>query len=441
MTHALRCCNEVDVAIAGGGPAGSTVAGLLAQRGRRVVLFEAERFPRYHIGESLIPGAVPVLKALGVWERVDRHGFVQKRGNTYVWGQQSAPWSIAFAEADITAYAYQVVRSEFDAILLRHARASGADVRENHTVQKVLWSGTGRAEGFVVTEPSGRARSIRAAWVVDATGQRCLIGRHLDLRRRDPLLNNVAVWSYFRRAERLPEPTSGYTLSASIPEGWIWYIPLHDGTTSVGIVIGAESLRGVTRLRLGDAFSKCIATSEMVSSLLRHASRAAPFRTVRDWSYRCERFAGPGWLLVGDAAGFVDPILSTGCGLALQAGHAAARALDAAVGGADEREAMTEYERFYQAYIGQFFDFVHYFYDANRHLDSYFWQARRLTRPARNSTARSAFIYLIAGLSRASIDATALGRSFEMGVFENLGTPLGTGLLEASRRALSGPPP
>jgi halogenation protein CepH len=423
---------EFDVVVCGGGPAGAAVAALLASRRHRVLLLEAKRFPRYHVGESLIPGGIHVLRELGVLDKVDRHGFIEKRGNTYVWGRSRVPWSIAFAEADIDAYAYQVVRSEFDLILLQHAEECGATVRQEHIVLKPVFDGN-RCSGVSYSTPGGEQLAVRAAWTVDATGQSCILGRHLELRVMDQILNNVAFWSYYRDADLLPAPQSGYTLSASVSDAWIWYIPLHDGRTSVGVVTGLDVLSKESTVSPQRVFETRIAESSLVSQLLRKAKRCDRVYTARDWSYRCKQVVGSGWLLVGDAAGFVDPILSTGCGLALQAAHAAAQVLHICLTGGDASGATRTFEGFYQDYIGQFFDFVHYFYDANRHLDSYYWQARRILDPARNITARNAFIRLISGLNKAATEPGEIRRSFEMGVFDNLGSSFGERLLQRSQ--------
>jgi len=421
---------KFDVVVCGGGPAGSTVSALLARQGHQVLLLEAKRFPRYHIGESLIPGGIHVLRESGVLPKIDQHGFVVKRGNTYVWGRSRDPWNIAFAEAEIDVYAYQVDRSVFDHILLRHAQECGVLVREGCAVLELLFE-KGICCGVLYSNARGEKRTARASWTVDATGQACFIGRRLGIREMDSVLNNVAIWSYFHGADRLPGSQSGYTLSVAVEDAWIWYIPLDDDRTSVGVVTGIDVLRNEPGHSNRRIFETRVASSSLVSSLLTNATRSARIYTTRDWSYRCNRFTGPGWLLVGDAAGFVDPILSTGCGLALQAAQAAAHALHSSLCGSEASLAMKAFENFYQGYLGQFFDFVHYFYDANRHRDSYYWKARQLTDPARNETARNAFIYLISGLNKAIIEPGLLRRSFEMGVFDNLGTPLGAQLLQS----------
>ena len=166
-----------------------------------------------------------------------------------------------------------------------------------------------------------------------------------------------------------------------------------------------------------------ISNSKIISHLLRNSTRVDGLHTMQDWSYRCQKLTGPGWIIVGDAAGFVDPILSTGMSMALQGAFVGAKALNVSIEGGDTLSAMSSYETFYYKYMGQFFDFVHYFYDANRHLDSYFWQARRLVNPSKNLTARNAFIHLISGLENAATSFNGK-RSFEMAVFDNLGSPL-----------------
>jgi hypothetical protein len=250
----------------------------------------------------------------------------------------------------------------------------------------------------------------------------------------DPTLRNAAIWTYYRGADRLAGDRAGDTLSAALSGGWIWFIPLSNHLTSVGAVVGDMEIRVRRPAAIYDA---AVSECPLVRELVRSGKRLEPVRVARDWSYLWKRFYGAGWLLVGDAAGFVDPILSTGLGMALQGAWAGAQALDAVLAGASEYETLQVYERFYKNYVTQFFDFVHYFYDANRHVDSYFWRARQLVDIRQNQTARNAFIHLIAGLNGAATTSTPLGRSFDMGVFDNVGSPYGSELLTRLRGGLS----
>src|SRR6185369_228262 len=228
-----------DVVIAGAGPAGSTAAAFLARDGHRVLVLEKERFPRYHIGESLIPGCLRILNALGVRDQVERAGFVVKRGGTFLWGVDGE-WRFSFDEqGGEPNYAYQVDRSRFDQILLDHARSSGAEVHEGVAVRSI---DVDNGDPVIVSD----AGIARARYVIDATGQSSILGRKRGERHFDESLRNVAIWRYYRGCGRLPEPRAGDIMIVRQGDGWFWYIPLETsegGLTSLGVVMSAESYR------------------------------------------------------------------------------------------------------------------------------------------------------------------------------------------------------
>src|SRR5438876_1105287 len=233
-----------DVLVIGGGPAGAVAATLLADAGHRVLVLERERFPRYHIGESLLSATLPILDAVGATPAIERHGFLHKPGGTFQWGRQREPWSFRFREdPGGRPHAYQVVRAEFDQLLLENARAHGAGVREEHAVTAV------EADGG---QPIVHARSVGGAtlrfaprFVIDASGQAAVIGRARGFRQFDDFFKNLAIFGYFRGAERLPGELANHILSAAFADGWFWYIPLHDGTMSVGAVVDARRWRAL----------------------------------------------------------------------------------------------------------------------------------------------------------------------------------------------------
>src|SRR5437016_4669566 len=235
-----------DVIVIGGGPGGSTTATVLARQGWQVLLLERERFPRDHIGESLLPASIPVLEELGVLPAVQEAGFLQKWGATMVWGTDQTPWSWYFRETNPRyPHAYQVWRPHFDQLLLDNSRAHGVEVREGHQVVEVLFEDD-RARGVGYTA-DGTAGIARARFVVDASGQGALLGRTLQLRRWDSFFQNLAVYGYFAGAQRLPVPDNTNIFIESYPHGWFWHIPLHTGQTSLGAVVdsrtGQEGLR------------------------------------------------------------------------------------------------------------------------------------------------------------------------------------------------------
>src|SRR5215213_9200990 len=242
--------DAVDVVVIGGGPGGSTTATMLARKGWHVLLMERERFPREHIGESLLPASMPILEELGVLDTVRREGFVPKWGATMVWGREPEPWSWYFRETnDRYPHAFQVWRPRFDQILLENARRAGVDVREGCTVHDVLFE-DGRARGVRYVGEDGE-HVLPARMVVDASGQGALIGRRLALRRWDPAFQNLAVFGYFAGARRLAPPDDGNIFIESYADGWFWNIPLHTGLMSVGAVVDRH--QGQQGIRRGGA--------------------------------------------------------------------------------------------------------------------------------------------------------------------------------------------
>lgn len=388
---------NVDIAVVGGGPAGSCVAALMAQAGHRVLVCEKETFPRYHIGESTVPGMLPILEELGVADEVFGHGFIRKAGLTLLWGRHRLPWSIYFAEVGPFEYAYQVVRSEFDALLLNRAKQCGATVVESMRVNDFLFRGD-RCTGLVCASSDGERLEVRARLVVDASGQSALLGRRLGLVNWDARLKNVAIWSYFEGAESLEGRAAGNLLVENMPDGWLWLIPLPHGTQSVGFVTPAAATRGLAGLER--MFRRSIDASLEVKRLLNPAHRVDAFRTARDWSYQCQRFSGPGFLLTGDAAGFVDPLFSSGLFLALNGASLAAKTMMRVLAEPQrETELLSIYDTVYKRFLGIVLSFTHYFYDASRDRTAYWARAQALIDPRQAMTDRRDFIFLISGLS------------------------------------------
>jgi halogenation protein CepH len=387
-----------DVAVIGGGPAGAVASALLADAGHRVVVLERERFPRYHIGESLLSATLPILEAAGALPAIAAHGFLEKPGGTFLWGRQREPWSFWFREdPGGRPHAYQVVRAEFDQLLLDNARAHGADVREEHAVTAV--DTTGPTPTVHARRADGAEVTLAPRFVVDASGQSALLGRAQGLRRFDDFFKNLAIFGYFRGAERLPGELANHILSAAFADGWFWYIPLHDGTMSVGAVVDAHKWRAVAGAEPEATYRGLIARCPAMAERLAHATLVSPIRIIRDYSYDSTRFGGPGYLLAGDAACFIDPVFSTGVHLACLAGFLGSRAVDALLTGAlPEAEAVARYEAAYRGAFQRYLRFLYFFYDHNEEADSYFWTARRiLTHAPAELSAREAFVRLISG--------------------------------------------
>ncbi|MPY60684.1 tryptophan 7-halogenase [Streptomyces spongiae] len=406
-TGAETARETFDVIVVGGGPAGSTVASAVALRGHRVLLLEQQTFPRYQIGESLLPSTVHgVCRILGAEDEMTRAGFKVKRGGTFRWGRNRDPWQFSFALSprlsDPTSFAYQVERSRFDAILLGNARRLGVDVREGCRVTGVL-ADEERVRGVSWMGPGGEEREARARYVVDASGNSSRIHTHVGGKRTySDFFRNIAVFGYFAGGGRLPEPNDGNIFCAAFDEGWIWYIPLRDDLTSVGAVVSRENAAAVQ----GDpvaAWRRLIDSCAEVRDLLDGVPQAteAPYDQVRvrkDWSYWKSRLWRPGMALAGDAACFVDPVLSSGVHLSTYGALLAARSINSSLAGdLDEERCFEEFEARYRHEYGLFYEFLVSFYDMHQDERSYFWKARKVAGVA--ATELEAFVELVGGLA------------------------------------------
>jgi flavin-dependent dehydrogenase len=317
--------NQPDVIVIGGGPGGSTVSTLLAQQGVKVELFEREVFPRFHIGESLIPETYWVLKRLGMLEKMQKSHFVKKYSVQFVnaSGKQSAPFYFWDNKPHECSQTWQVVRSEFDQMLLQNAREHGVTAHEGVRVMDVIFDND-RAVGVKLKD-----REVRAKVVVDASGQNGLIANRLRLRVWDPILNKGAIWSYFEGAYRDTGRDEGATMVLQTPDklGWFWYIPQHDNIVSVGVVGPFDYLFKGRGKDFEKIFNEEVERTPAVKKRIEGATRVTGFFATKDYSYRTTRAAGDGWVLVGDAWGFLDPLYSSGVLLALKSGELAADAI------------------------------------------------------------------------------------------------------------------
>src|SRR5688572_18642484 len=318
-----------DVVVIGGGPAGSTVSTLLAQQGVKVRLFERERFPRFHIGESLIPETYWVLKRLNMLPKMQQSHFVKKYSVQFVnsSGRNSAPFYFWDNKPHECSQTWQVVRSEFDQMMLNNAREHGVDAQEGVRVHDVLFEGD-RAVGVRIKEADGSFRDVRARVVVDASGQNGLIMNRLQLRVWDPTLNKGAIWTYWEGAYRDTGRDEGATLviQTGNKNGWFWYIPLHDNIVSVGVV-GPFDYLFKRRTGYAETYDEEVAGCPGVRERIANARRVTGHFATKDYSYRSKQVAGDGWVLVGDAFGFLDPLYSSGVLLALRSGEQAADAI------------------------------------------------------------------------------------------------------------------
>jgi flavin-dependent dehydrogenase len=329
--------DSADVVVIGGGPAGSTVSTLLAQSGHRVRLFERERFPRFHIGESLIPETYWVFRRLKMLDKMKASPFVKKYSVQFVnaAGKLSAPFYFWDNKPHECSQTWQVIRSEFDTMMLDNAREQGVEVHQPARVLEVLFDGD-RAAGVRVQREDGSEGEVRAEVVVDASGQSTMLQNRFKLRQWDPVLNKGAIWTYWRGAYRDSGRDEGATLviQTTNKQGWFWYIPQHDDTVSVGVVAPFDYLfkgRGSHEQTYDEEVEACPAVKQRVSA----GRRATGYFATKDYSYRSKAVAGDGWVLVGDAFGFLDPLYSSGVLLALKSGEMAADAIAAGLARGD----------------------------------------------------------------------------------------------------------
>ena len=342
MVQENKDSHPPDVVVIGGGPAGSTTSTILAQQGCRVELFERERFPRFHIGESLIPETYWVLKRLNMLPKMQRSHFVKKYSVQFVNanGKLSAPFYFWDNKPHECSQTWQVARSEFDQMMLDNAREHGVTAYEGVRVLDVLFEGD-RAAGVKVRMEDGSVRHVRARVVVDASGQNGLLQNRLNLRIWDPVLNKGAIWTYFEDAYRDTGRDEGATmvLQTANKNGWFWYIPLHNNIVSVGVVAPFDYLfKG--RTNYAQTYEEEVERCPVVKERVSIGKRVTGYFATKDYSYRSRQVAGNGWVLVGDAFGFLDPLYSSGVLLALKSGELAADAIVEGFGKGDTSAAQ-----------------------------------------------------------------------------------------------------
>lgn len=398
---------QFDVVVVGGGPSGSTVAAVTALRGRRALVLESERFPRYQIGESLLPSTVHgVCRLTGAADAVAAAGFTRKRGGTFKWGSSEEPWTFAFSVspkmAGPTAFSYHVERMKFDEILLDNASRVGAEVRQQCAATRVLEE-DGRVTGVFYRDASGTENLVRARYVVDASGHKSRIYRAVGgSREYSEYFKSIALFGYFRNAKRQPEPNAGNIFCATFENGWFWFIPLTPTMTSVGAVVGrdlAREIQGDPEKMLYKLIGQCPSIADFLADAERITDgEYGQVRVRKDYSYHNSVFWRPGFALVGDAACFVDPVFSSGVHIATHGALLAGRSLNAFMEGVvDEKTALQEFETRYRHEYQVFYNYLRSFYGMNADSGSYYWEAKKVLHSTRPEA--EAFVDLVGGVS------------------------------------------
>lgn len=361
--------SDYDVIVIGGGPSGSTTATLIAQQGHKVALFERDHFPRFHIGESLIPQTYWVLKRLNMLDKLRGSHFIKKYSVQFVTehGKLSEPFYFCDHRPHESSQTWQVRRSEFDHLMLQNAREHGVEVYEGARVYDVTMDGE-RATGVRVSVgEDAPIQPIGAKVVVDASGQQTMIMGKLGLREWDPVLKKAALWTYWKGAYRDVGRDEGATIVMQTrgKKGWFWYIPLHDDIVSVGVVAAYDYLfKNRETTDFEKLYFEEVERCPGLGPRIEKAERCDIFRAQKEYSYRATRAAGDGWVVVGDAFGFLDPLYSSGVLLALVSGQMAADAVSEGLARGDTSAAqLGKWEPAYIAGMDRMRRLVCEFYD------------------------------------------------------------------------------
>jgi flavin-dependent dehydrogenase len=354
-----------DVAIIGGGPAGSTAATLLAKAGRRVIVFEREKFPRFHIGESLLPFSIQTFDRLGVREKLDRT-FLPKFGGEIMaaCGTRGIKFYFKDGFRSQRDRAYQVTRSEFDKLLLDHSRENGAEVFEETEVKRVDFA-VDRVR--IEVGNSGATNSIiEARYLLDCSGRQTVLGSFFKLKKTYDHLQKFSVFAHYENVDRLPGRDATLIRMVRGLDRWFWMIPLTDTRTSVGVVMDTATFKA-TKLAPQAALEKFIAEQPLVNERMRAAVRISPVYSAGDYSYRNTRLSGDRWLLAGDAAGFIDPVFSSGVFLAIMSAERAADTLDQVLRDASKRpQLFKKYSRSVNRIMDIYMTFVTAWYQRSK---------------------------------------------------------------------------
>jgi flavin-dependent dehydrogenase len=347
----------IDVLVIGGGPAGSTAATLLARKGFSVTLLERERFPRFQVGESLLPYNNDLFERLGVTVPLAEGSFTPKHGAGFVTADGALGYTFRFRENLPEAYhsSFQVKRAEFDELLLRNAAANGVDVREETAVTAVDLDDPERA---AVTTAAGER--IDARFVVDASGHGAFLGNRIGEKKDVEELKKVAVFAHYKNVPRPEGRDAGNTIIVVLRDAWFWLIPVSAGTMSVGLVVGRDHLRGCG-LTPEELLRRTIDAAPYVAERMKNAEQVTQVYVRRDFSFTVKRRTGKNFALIGDAAGFLDPIFSTGVFMAMKSADIAAGAIEQRLRGGSMR-LLRRYDRSFASAMNKYFRFITNFY-------------------------------------------------------------------------------
>jgi len=359
-----------DVLIIGGGPSGTGTAAILAEYGHKVLVLEREKFPRYHIGESLIPFTFGPLERLGLIPKMRKSHFVKKYSVSFVQpdGKRSQPFYFFNRyDRETIAQSWQVLRSEFDQMLAEHARERGAEVREETTVTQLLKNDSGRVIGVEVKNKDGSMEHLFAKLVIDASGKEAFASNRLGWRIGDPYLNKVAVWTYYKGSKRGEGIDEGATTVAFVPQkGWFWHIPQHDDMVSVGVVAEGQYLSRDGVKDPETMFQREIRENKWIEDRLSTGTCTGEYWITSEYSRHSKYGASPGLLLVGDAFAFLDPVFSSGVMLALKSAVLAGDAVHLALVDDDvSPQRFTGYAALIREGIENMRKLVYAFYEPN----------------------------------------------------------------------------
>jgi flavin-dependent dehydrogenase len=354
-----------DVAIIGGGPAGSTAATLLAKAGRRVIVFEREKFPRFHIGESLLPFSIQTFDRLGVREKLDRT-FLPKFGGEIMaaCGTKGIKFYFKDGFRSQRDRAYQVTRSDFDKLLLDHSRENGAEVLEETEVKSVDFAPD--QVRIEIQDSRGASSTIEACYLLDCSGRQTVLGSFFNLKKTYDHLQKFSVFAHYENIDRLPGRDATLIRMVRGLDRWFWMIPLTDARTSVGVVMDTATFRAA-KLAPQAALEKFIAEQPLISERMKNAVRVSPVYSAGDYSYRNARLSGERWLLAGDAAGFIDPVFSSGVFLAIMSAERAADTLNEVLRDESKRRRLFEkYSRTVNRIMDIYLTFVTAWYQRSK---------------------------------------------------------------------------